>query len=78
MFVSVRLSKAHTLWCRSVEDGVHQSDISINQSGLDHTSLSSGPDQSLASSVSGSSHSAAQEGWSTKDFYSGKPLRLLL
>ncbi|XP_039978005.1 uncharacterized protein si:ch211-80h18.1 [Xiphias gladius] len=45
----------------SPADGVHQSDISIIQSGLDHTSLSSGPDQSLASSVSGSSHSAAQE-----------------
>ncbi|XP_071355892.1 dentin sialophosphoprotein isoform X2 [Trachinotus anak] len=42
-------------------DHVHQSDISINQSGLDHTSLSSAPDQSLSSSVSGSSHSAAQE-----------------
>ncbi|XP_044028341.1 glycine-rich protein 1 isoform X4 [Siniperca chuatsi] len=46
----------------SPADPAHHSDIMIDQSGPDHTSLSSGPDQSLSSSVSGSSHSAAQEG----------------
>ncbi|XP_023267640.1 uncharacterized protein LOC111659057 [Seriola lalandi dorsalis] len=45
----------------SPADRVHQADISIDQSGLDHTAMSSGPDQSLSSSVSGSSHSAVQE-----------------
>ncbi|XP_050925231.1 apomucin [Lates calcarifer] len=43
----------------SPADHVHQSDISIDQSGLDHISLSS--DQSPPNSVSGSSHSGAQE-----------------
>ncbi|XP_069372677.1 secreted protein C isoform X2 [Paralichthys olivaceus] len=42
-------------------DHVHPAHVSIDQSGLDHSSLSSGPDQSLFSSVSGSSHSAAKE-----------------
>ncbi|XP_029369511.1 uncharacterized protein LOC115050685 isoform X3 [Echeneis naucrates] len=47
----------------SPADSVHQSDISIDQSGQSHISLTSGPDQSLSSSLSGSSdsHSAAQE-----------------
>uniref|UniRef100_A0A8P4GEW3 Uncharacterized protein n=1 Tax=Dicentrarchus labrax TaxID=13489 RepID=A0A8P4GEW3_DICLA len=43
----------------SPADPAHHFDISIDQSGPDHTSLSSGPDQSQSSSVSGSSHSAA-------------------
>ncbi|XP_069544110.1 uncharacterized protein [Brachyistius frenatus] len=40
----------------SPADAGHHSNI--NQSGPDHTSLDAGPDQSLLSSVSGSSHSA--------------------
>ncbi|KAM6903284.1 uncharacterized protein PEZ65_018126 [Lycodopsis pacificus] len=46
----------------SLADTAHHSDINIDQSGPDHSSLSSGPDQSLSSSLSasGSSHSAAQ------------------
>ncbi|XP_078031810.1 uncharacterized protein LOC117262996 isoform X19 [Epinephelus lanceolatus] len=42
-------------------DPVHHSDISIDQSGPDSTSLISGPHQSLYSSVSGSAHSTTQE-----------------
>ncbi|XP_056277861.1 uncharacterized protein si:ch211-80h18.1 [Pseudoliparis swirei] len=41
-------------------DAARDSDISNGQSGPDHSSLNSGLDQSLLSSVSGSSHSAAQ------------------
>ncbi|XP_074542257.1 uncharacterized protein LOC141802601 [Halichoeres trimaculatus] len=40
----------------------HGYDISVDQSGPEHTSLSSEPEQSLTSSVSGSTHSAAQDG----------------
>ncbi|XP_038580373.1 uncharacterized protein si:ch211-80h18.1 isoform X4 [Micropterus salmoides] len=51
---------SNKMLCRTYP--VHHLDISIDQSGPDHTSLGSGPDQSLTSSVSGSSHSAAQGG----------------
>ncbi|XP_039875910.1 uncharacterized protein si:ch211-80h18.1 [Simochromis diagramma] len=42
----------------SLADLVHHSDTNVDQPGPDQTFLSSGPDQSLPSSVSGSSHSA--------------------
>ncbi|XP_012778238.2 uncharacterized protein LOC101464743 isoform X2 [Maylandia zebra] len=42
----------------SLADLVHHSDTTVDQPGPDQTFLSSGPDQSLPSSVSGSSHSA--------------------
>ncbi|XP_034400437.1 type 3 secretion system secretin [Cyclopterus lumpus] len=42
----------------SLADPAYHSDISNDQSGPDHSSLSSGLDQSLSSSVLGSSHSA--------------------
>lgn len=60
------------------EDPAHHSDISVSQSGPDHTSLSSGPEQSPSGSVSGSSHSAVQGGWYRKYFYSENPECLLL
>lgn len=40
------------------EDPAHHFTISIDQSGPDGTSLSSGPDQSLSSPLSGPSYSA--------------------
>ncbi|KAL7382161.1 hypothetical protein ABVT39_017739 [Epinephelus coioides] len=43
-------------------DPVHHSDVSIDQSGPDSTSLISGPHQSMYSSVLGSAHSTTQEG----------------
>ncbi|XP_047186331.1 PE-PGRS family protein PE_PGRS16 isoform X2 [Scophthalmus maximus] len=39
----------------------HQTDIGVDQSGGDHSSPSSGPDQSLPGSASGSSHSTTQQ-----------------
>ncbi|TMS17967.1 hypothetical protein E3U43_010293 [Larimichthys crocea] len=44
----------------AVEDPAHHSDISIDQSGPDRTSVSLVPDQSLSSSASSSSHSSSQ------------------
>lgn len=45
------------------EDPAHHSDIRVDYSGPDRTSLSSGLEQSASSSMSGSSHSTHPGGW---------------
>lgn len=72
-----RVCDTHLLSVIPVEGHVHhQTDIGVDQSGGDHSSPSSGPDQSLPGSASGSSHSTTQqEGRCTKDFYSEGPDR---
>lgn len=65
-FLSLLVNLSYLLF-PGIEDLVHHSDTNVDQPGPDQTFLSSGPDQSLPSSVSGSSHSAGCE---RKDFYS--------
>lgn len=65
-FLSLLVNLSYLLF-PGIEDLVHHSDTNIDQPGPDQTFLSSGPDQSLPSSVSGSSHSAGCE---RKHFYS--------
>ncbi|AWP21189.1 Hypothetical protein SMAX5B_003192 [Scophthalmus maximus] len=57
-----RVCDTHLLSVIPVEGHVHhQTDIGVDQSGGDHSSPSSGPDQSLPGSASGSSHSTTQQ-----------------
>lgn len=72
-FLSLLVNLSYLLF-PGIEDLVHHSDTNVDQPGPDQTFLSSGPDQSLPSSVSGSSHSAGCE---RKDFYSEVYLHLL-
>lgn len=65
-FLSLLVNLSYLLF-PGIEDLVHHSDTTVDQPGPDQTFLSSGPDQSLPSSVSGSSYSAGCE---RKDFYS--------
>lgn len=59
------------LWFDSGDkDPAHHSNINVDQSGTDHTSLSLGPGQSPSGLMSDTSVTAAQGGWYEKYFYS--------